>query len=671
MSAVFLGGEAMAQDQVEIPELTVSGRAAPAGKADLSPSAAAQPANATIVTAEEIEKLPVASYGDIFRSQPGFNVSNYQQGVIGYGLTLRGFSDGEHGRDIAYFIDGVPINEVSSQHTTNYADLNPLIPETVERIDIIRGPFSVEYGDSNIGGSVNIVTKRAEPLASAGVSGGSFGALRSVGTYSSTSGGVLPFAAFEAYRTQGYAQNSDVRKINAFLKTTFLMEGGAEISVRGQVYRGEGGAASYVSRDLLDRGLISDKTAVNATDGSDKFLQNVVVNYRSGPADQELSSTLYLSHDTFDRWSDFGGGQRAQLNERTTAGANLRKTWTSAIAGMPMQLLAGLNWRTDVIDAIQAPSVARSANLALASRNLSVDQTNLAGFAQMQIKPATWLKLTAGVRADQFFYGVDNRLDPALSPSAQPNAVSPKAGVAITPVSWLEVFGNYGEGLRSPNAVDELLSNPNVKPLKLKSVEAGARVTLDRVSFLADVWRTDIDNEIFQPAPGLPVQNLGRSQRRGVDLETRVAAYRSEDATLAFFANYAPTQAHLLDKIGSRYVPSVPQSLFNVGLDFERRMGEGERLTASAYVTFVGKKYLAEDGSQSTKPYQRLTGKLAYRWRNGWDAFAQGVVYTGDRSAESAFNFGNATGATPADIFVRPAPRLTLLAGASYRFVTK
>ena len=105
---------------------------------------------------------------------PGFNVANYKQGAIAYGLSMRGYTNAEHGRDIAYYIDGVPVNDVSSIHTPNYAELNILVPESVRSIDVISGPFSVECGDSNLGGCVNITTKRAEPYASVGASGGSF-----------------------------------------------------------------------------------------------------------------------------------------------------------------------------------------------------------------------------------------------------------------------------------------------------------------------------------------------------------------------------------------------------------------------------------------------------------------------------------------------------------------
>lgn len=106
-------------------------------KTALSPSVAALPASTTVLGAAEIARLPVQSYGDLFRPIAGFDVSNYGQGGVGYGIALRGFSDAEHGRDVAVFVDGVPINEVSSIHTPNYVDLNPLIPETIRSIGIV------------------------------------------------------------------------------------------------------------------------------------------------------------------------------------------------------------------------------------------------------------------------------------------------------------------------------------------------------------------------------------------------------------------------------------------------------------------------------------------------------------------------------------------------------
>ena len=110
----------------------------------------------------------------------------------------------------------MPVNDISSIHTPNYADLNILIPETVKNIDIVRGPFNVECGDSNLGGCVTITTKRSEPFASLSASGGSWGTGRAVATFSSMGGTFEPFFVQEGYRADGYRDNSFVNRYDSF-----------------------------------------------------------------------------------------------------------------------------------------------------------------------------------------------------------------------------------------------------------------------------------------------------------------------------------------------------------------------------------------------------------------------------------------------------------------------
>jgi outer membrane cobalamin receptor len=281
-------------------------------RSDLSTAAAALPAASTTIDATTIYRRPYTTYGDIFRPVTGFNVSNYGQGAIGYGLSLRGYTEAEHGRDIAYFIDGVPVNEISSIHTPNYADLNILIPETVKSIEIVRGPFNVECGDSNLGGCVTITTKRSEPFASLGLSGGSWGTARAVATYSSMGGTFEPFFVQEGYRTDGYRDNSFVNRYDSFNKLSFLRNDGSVVSLRAQAYGTTFGAPGYISRDAVTSGALAPTAAVNRTDGGNKYLENVVANYASGTPDHELSGVLFASHDIFNRYADFGGGQRWQ-----------------------------------------------------------------------------------------------------------------------------------------------------------------------------------------------------------------------------------------------------------------------------------------------------------------------------------------------------------------------
>jgi outer membrane receptor protein involved in Fe transport len=228
-SAMIAGSSVAAQEvpgAINLPPVAVTAPATVSIKTTLSPSADALPAETTTLGPEAIQREPIFSYGDIFRPLTGFNVSNYGQGGLGYGISLRGFTDAEHGRDIAYFIDGVPVNDVSSIHTPNYADLNILIPETVARIDVIRGPFDPQFGDSNLGGVVNITTKDSEPFALGTLSGGSYSEFRGVTTYSQVPDPDtkhVPYLALEGYSIGGYRDNSDYHRFNLFAKDTMFL----------------------------------------------------------------------------------------------------------------------------------------------------------------------------------------------------------------------------------------------------------------------------------------------------------------------------------------------------------------------------------------------------------------------------------------------------------------
>ncbi len=70
---------------------------------------------------------------------------------------LRGF-DADHGTDVALSIDGIPINMVSHAHGQGYSDTNFIIPETVERVEITKGPYFAGQGDFATAGAVNLVT---------------------------------------------------------------------------------------------------------------------------------------------------------------------------------------------------------------------------------------------------------------------------------------------------------------------------------------------------------------------------------------------------------------------------------------------------------------------------------------------------------------------------------
>ena len=100
---------------------------------------------------------------------------------------------------------------------------------------------------------------------------------------------------------------------------------------------------------------------------------------------------------------------------------------------------------------------------------------------------------------------IDNRLNPTIEPDIAPAFGVPRLGAAITPFNWLELYTNYGQGFRSPDAVTELVPNfypQAVQPFKIESEEVGGKIQTGRFSVQAAFYNTDAENEAFQPAPG-------------------------------------------------------------------------------------------------------------------------------------------------------------------------
>ncbi|MGH7182411.1 MAG: TonB-dependent receptor domain-containing protein, partial [Nitrospiraceae bacterium] len=307
-------------------------------------------------------------------------------------------------------------------------------------------------------------------------------------------------------------------------------------------------------------------------------------------------------------------------------------------------------------------------------RNLSYTEQGWGQYVQAQIQPFQWLKFTGGSRYDHFWYDIDDHLSTSSVPKANTGVFSPKAGVAVTPASWVEVFGNYGEGFRSPSAVDTVVITPNVKPIKLRSYEVGFLLQpVARFTFRAAVWSTTLNQEVFQAAAGLDPQNLGKSRREGYDIETRYYVRQDRQGQASVFVNYSQIRAKLVDESPAVVVPNVPVYLINVGSDVDIPVGgldSPHRVGGQLYVQFIGKKNLSEDGLLTTSPYQRIASRFFYAHQSGWTGFTDLIWYPSDRLSETAINFGNPTGASAADIFVNPQAPLTLQVGLSYRFKT-
>lgn len=645
---------ALAEEEI-LDTVVVSDKAGRSAKSVVSSSPEALPASVTVMGAEEIGRRPVSHYTDLFRPVAGMVVGRFQPGGLAVGMAMRGYSSGNHGRELARVMDGMPL---STAGNIGAADLNWIMPEMIERVEVIRGPFSAEYGEDALGGAVNMVSKRSAATPMLALSGGSFATKRGMASYSregaeNLPGGLVPYVAAEAFHTEGWHDNSAYLRRNGFAKLSKDLEGGI-LSVRLQASEGDWGAPNYFPIAAYRDGTVSERAAVNPTDGGLSGMRMAVVNWTPTDADDGWTVNAYAYNNEFIRYAtSYGSGQLRTADRRNVGGTTVKRSWSGEVAGMPGLLLVGGDLRHDDASTARANTAARS----FQSWVYDVDYTRslLAGFTQGQLKPLPWVKLTVGGRYDQAWFDIDNKRAPASSGGQETGAFSPKAGITVTPLPGLDVFFNHGDGFRMPNVPDELRTNLRMKAQKVTSQEAGMQVELPMdTTVRATVWHTTQDSEIR--SVGGVYQNLGASQRDGIDLEGRTHLVRDKDDMLGLYVAATRVMAKLVDRAPSTKVTDVPDYIINVGADGRHAFDDGDHLAGSVNIQINGRKYGNDTATIRTKPYEVVQSRLEYGFASGLSAFVDGTWVLGDRYAELA------------STTITVQPEFTGMTGIVYRF---
>ncbi|KAF1042740.1 MAG: Ferripyoverdine receptor [Herbaspirillum frisingense] len=151
-----LGGAAHAQQAAaSLPEISVSAQSpaqlqnAVSTGSNLNLTPLQTPASVSVITRQQLDERGDASIVDAITRAPGYSSLGHP-GNSGSSLSARGFTDTT---SVMRLYDGV----------RQYGGVGVSFPfDTwgVERIEVLRGPASVIYGDGAIGGVVNVVPKK-------------------------------------------------------------------------------------------------------------------------------------------------------------------------------------------------------------------------------------------------------------------------------------------------------------------------------------------------------------------------------------------------------------------------------------------------------------------------------------------------------------------------------
>ena len=532
-------------------------------------------------------------------------------------FTVRGFTTGE------FYRNGFPIN----RGYPNAPDAN-----TVERLEVIRGPATSLYGRGDPGGTFNVVSK--QPLPESKVTLGSQFDDQGMHRATLDATGPLNQDGSLAYRLnvlgeggESFRDDVESERYDVAPVISWQVNDATRIIFEGDFMR---------NNHPLDRGLTRLPgqlgTASRDTNiwekGSDNLLHN----------DNNMAQ-LRFEHLLNDNWSLGGGmqwldgslkGNAVEANglqpDGRTLGRNFnyrKLEWTDRdyqlnltghfdTGGFAHTLLTGVEYEDYDYNSIIQRSAAGAtaypidifdpalgqARPAL-TRTTTHDKENLktwAFFVQDQVALTERLKALAGVRFERFEHDYVNKLSAAGDFSKGENGVTPRFGLLYDLTDTVAVYANTARSFKPNSGAPAGATGGGFDPEKGKSYELGVKwEALDRqLSVDAAVYHIVKENVLTRD-PVDPNYNVAAGQVRSRGLDINIAGNITPEWRVIGGYAYVDAEVTKDNRLpsGTR-LANIPRNSFSLLNTYEFQDGFAKGLGLG-----VGVKYVDDRNGQT------------------------------------------------------------------------
>jgi iron complex outermembrane recepter protein len=498
-------------------------------------------ASTTFLSQRDFELIPRRSAEDVLRLVPGLTLVQHGSEGKSQQIFLRGF-DAMHGQDFALTVDGIPVNEWSNVHSQGYIDLGFVIPEVVESIEVVKGPFTIDEGAFAVAGSAKyrLGVAEADRGLHMALTLGTTERRRAMVSYSKERGQGDSFIALEGLSDAGFGTNRAVERGNLLAKVVvFDSEAHGKLTILGSSYAARFGLPGALRNADIEAGEVGFYDSYDLTSRGQSERALLGASYSKAKGDQSLELSIYGGYRRLDLLENFtgflldpvGGDRRNQRQSSALFGGEV-KLGTRLVHGLTLD--TGLAARADSIDQEQI-QVGEGLEFRSRDRSLTALQVLPSARVALNYQLRNSLKVHVGVRADLAAISVTDRLDDNAESGGAVLALSPRAALEWQPVNTVRIFASYGRGFRPPEAraftsfrpdgtgIDtELYRGGSPEMTNVDSTEVGARLSPNRhVGLQMAAFASFMEREsIYDHVSGINLE-LNSTRRLGGEVSVR------------------------------------------------------------------------------------------------------------------------------------------------------
>lgn len=605
---------------------------------------------------------------------PGVFLQNRDNFAQGQRISIRGFgARAPFGvRGITVMVDGIPYTLPDGQAQLDAIDL-----DSAERIEVIRGPSSVLYGNA-AGGVIDITTAdgRDNPGTRLRMGAGSDGYQKMALQNGGVQGDWSHHISLTALNVDGYREQSSTEKY--LLNAKLRRELGSDRALTAII-------------NLLDNPRSEDPGALNArevAEGRDQAAPNSLALDAGQTVDQQLIGLQYedlsagegelylkgfIAQRDFEQQLPFVGSSRLGY-QRDYMGASAEYHHEVTLGNLPLNYIVGVDavrqkddrFRNDVNPqgAVGEP---------LADETQTATSTGV--FAQGDLALSELLTLSLGTRFDRVDLDVDDDFAADGDQSGQRtfNEWSGSAGLSYRYRPQHQAYINTGTAFETPT-FSEFANpagggfNPGVEPQKAWNREVGLRGYIAPLALDYDValFSVRVRDELVPYDEGGRTfyQNAGDTKRDGVELALgwQLADQWRLDSALTLARYEFDEFATPSERFDGNRIPGLPEQTWVSQLTWENL---DERF-ATLETEYVGDLVADNANETSVDSYWLVNLRVG----DGWQLSQQTRLsaYVGLRNLLDEEHYSNVRLNGTFGRFYEPAPGRSVYGGVELSF---